>query len=315
MFVQSSHSSKDKKYIFTCVAPQGVSTQFITDCQQLLTQHCFQFLSRQDLSEGKNQAIGLSVLSEKTFDWNLLKPQLMILSQHYSIDWALIPDDNYRLNRRLIVCDMDSTLINAEVIDELAIIAGVGDKVKTITARAMNGELNFDQSLSERVALLKGLKRDVLKLVHQRLPLNPGVASFIKKVKALGYKTAIVTGGFNFFTEDLRHQLKMDYAFANELEFSGDELTGRVIGTIVNADRKASLLEHLAQTHQLELAQTVAIGDGANDIPMLMKAGLGVAFHAKEKVRQKANFHLSFAPMSAILYYLGVSGRHFDDTP
>ncbi len=309
------NSPDEKKYILTCVAAAGISTNFISECHKLLSLHALNLLHSQDLSLGDEQAISLHLQAPSTFEPQSIKNPLMELSSKFQTDAVLICDDQFRLKRKLIVFDMDSTLINAEVIDELAVVAGIGDKVKAITARAMNGEINFDQSLTERVKLLKGLKRQELKLVHSRLPLNPGVARFMRTIKEQGYKTAIISGGFNFFAEDLRRQLSMDYAFANELEFQDDTLTGRVIGEIINAERKANLLENLAQENNLSLEEVVAVGDGANDLPMLAKAGLGIAYHGKEKVRKEANYHLSHGPMTAILYYLGFTGKYLDDTP
>jgi len=304
-----------EKYILSCVAITGITAAFMADMAETLAQHKINIQRIDNMTGRTFKAMEIAAQSAHVVKWEKIKTELMNVSNRHGIDIAFMRDNVFRHNKRLIVFDMDSTLINAEVIDELAVEAGVGDQVKAITARAMNGEMNFDQSLRERVALLKGLKRDVLKKVHDRLELNPGVEQFIRSVKSLGYKTAIVSGGFKFFAEGLQKRLSMDYVFANELEFSGDELTGRVTGEIVNAEKKAFILELLAQQESIHLEQVVAIGDGANDLPMLAKAGLGIAFHAKEKVRKEARHQLGHGPMTSILYFLGIPGSHLDDTP
>ena len=201
---------------------------------------------------------------------------------------------------------MDSTLIQAEVIDEMAKVHGVGEKVISITERAMNGELDFNAALKERVALLKGMKVDKLEQILSKIELTNGTEQFIRTVKSLGYKVAVISGGFTYFTGAFKTKLGLDYAFANELEIENGELTGRVLGNIVNAEGKALLLNLISQQEQISLEQVVAIGDGANDLPMLAKAGLGIAFHAKEIVRKKAGHHMSHGPMTSILYFLGI---------
>ncbi|MFP5492458.1 MAG: phosphoserine phosphatase SerB [Bacteriovoracia bacterium] len=308
-------SATGDKYILSCVGITGITAAFMADMAETLAQHKINIQRIDNMTGRTFKAMEIAAQSVHPVKWEKIKTELMNVSNRHGIDIAFMRDNVFRHNKRLIVFDMDSTLINAEVIDELAVEAGVGDQVKAITARAMNGEMNFDQSLRERVALLKGLKREVLKKVHDRLELNPGVEQFIRAVKSLGYKTAIVSGGFKFFAEELQQRLGMDYVFANELEFSGDELTGRVTGEIVNAEKKAFILELLAQQESIHLEQVVAIGDGANDLPMLAKAGLGIAFHAKEKVRKEARHQLGHGPMTSILYFLGIPGSHLDDTP
>lgn len=294
--------------VLTCVAPQGISVDFL---QELIALMGESVKALRSLSQKNVVALDVSVAPPSN---EALKLKLEELSERHRTDIAHLHLPADRAPKRLVVFDMDSTLIGAEVIDELAVLAGVGDRVKAITARAMNGDLNFDQSLTERVALLQGLDRSALKKVHDRLPVNPGVREFLQTAKGLGMKTAIVSGGFTFFAEDLRRELGMDFVFANELEFTGDKLKGTVTGKIINADEKARIVEELARREGLALAQVVAIGDGANDVPMLARAGVGVAYHAKPKVRKAARFCLSHGPMTAILYYLGIQGNHFDGT-
>ena len=206
---------------------------------------------------------------------------------------------------------MDSTLIQSEVIDEMAKDHGVEKEVSTITDSAMNGELDFNESLIKRVSMLEGLDEKKLSDILDRLEYTKGAREFISAVKKLGYKVALISGGFTFFANALKDKLGLDYAFANELEISNGKLTGKVTGTIVNAEQKATLLKLITQQEKLHLEQVVAIGDGANDLPMLSTAGLGIAYHAKDIVRKKAGHHMSHGPMTTILHFLGVDDPEF----
>ncbi len=301
-----------EKYILSCVAPEGVTAAFMAEVAETLAGFNINIHRIDNMSLAGFKSLDIAAHAQKPVVWEEIKTRMMDISNRHGIDVAFMRDTVFRHNKRLIVFDMDSTLIQGEVIDELAEVHGVGDKVKAITARAMNGELNFDQSLKERVALLKGLKRSKLHEIHERLPLTPGAEQFVRTVKRLGYRTAIVSGGFKFFAEALRQKLGMDYAFANDLEWDGDVLSGKVTGQVVNAQQKAFILELLAQQESIHLEQVVAIGDGANDLPMLAKAGLGIAYHAKEKVRKEARHQMSHGPMTSILYFLGIPGEHLD---
>jgi phosphoserine phosphatase len=218
-------------------------------------------------------------------------------------------DDIYRRNRRLVVFDMDSTLIQVEVIDELARIAGVGEQVAAITAAAMRGELDFRASLVRRVALLRGLEERVLAEVAASLPLMEGAERVTQTLKRLGYKIGIVSGGFDYFGRVLQERLGFDYLYANRLEIEDGRLTGRVIGEIIDGQRKADLLREIAAREGLSLEQTIAVGDGANDIPMLSIAGLGVAFHAKPIVREKAGRAISTLGLDGLLFLMGIRER------
>ena len=204
---------------------------------------------------------------------------------------------------------MDSTLIETEVIDELAHAAGVGEQVAEITERAMQGELDFTQSFEQRVALLKGLSGDVLQGIAERLPVTEGAERLIRNLKALGYKTAILSGGFTYFGRYLQSQLGIDYVYANELEMEGNVVTGRVTGRVVDGQRKAELLRELAEREGIRLEQTIAVGDGANDLPMLSVAGLGIAFRAKPLVRENAKHAISTLGLDGLLYLLGYHDR------
>ena len=242
-------------------------------------------------------------------DASALRGELLELAQSLDVDIAFQVDDVYRRTRRLVAFDMDSTLIQTEVIDELAAEAGVGERVMAITEAAMNGELDFRESLTRRVALLEGLDAGVLERVAERLPLTPGAERLIRTLRSLGYRTAILSGGFSFFGRHLQSLLGIDFVYANELEIDEGRLTGRVVGEIVDGARKAALLRELAERESLRPEQTIAVGDGANDLPMLDAAGLGIAFHAKPKVRASAEQVISNLGLDGILYLIGMSDR------
>jgi phosphoserine phosphatase len=234
---------------------------------------------------------------------------LLELASQHNIDIAYQEDNIYRRNRQLVVFDMDSTLIDAEVIDELAIEAGVGDQVAAITNAAMQGELDFKQSFTQRLALLEGLSADVLQAVAERLQLNEGAEHLLKTLKQLGYKTAIVSGGFTFFGHYLQTILGVDYVYANELDTENGLVTGKVVGDVIDGQRKADLLRELAQREGLVLEQVIAVGDGANDLAMLNIAGLGIAFQAKPLVKASAKQAISNLGLDGILYLLGYSDK------
>lgn len=238
-------------------------------------------------------------------NYSEMQERFMVLSQEEDFDISVQEDTMYRRCRRLICFDMDSTLIETEVIDELAIRAGVGDKVKEITERAMRGEIDFCESFRERVALLKGLDESVMKEIAEKLPITEGLGRLMEVLKRAGFKTAILSGGFTYFGNYLKQKFGFDYVYANELEIVDGKLTGNYVGDIVDGKRKAELLRLLAQVENVNIAQTIAVGDGANDLPMLSTAGLGIAFHAKPKVRKTANQSISTIGLDGILYFLG----------
>ena len=238
-----------------------------------------------------------------------MRAEFLRLANEQNVDIAFQKDNAYRRNRRVVCFDMDSTLIEHEVIDELAKAAGTGAQVAAITERAMNGELDFIASFKARVALLRGLDESVLASIAARLKLTEGAEQLIRTLKALGYKTAILSGGFTYFGNYLQQKLGIDYVHANELEIQNGKVTGNVIGPVVDGQRKAELLREIAQKEGVNLEQVIAVGDGANDLPMLGIAGLGIAFRAKPLVKQNAKQAISTLGLDGILYLLGVRDR------
>ena len=238
-----------------------------------------------------------------------LREQFLSVANDLDVDIAVQADNVFRRNRRLVAFDMDSTLIETEVIDELAHAAGVGEQVAEITERAMRGELDFTESFKERVALLKGLSGDVLQEIAERLPVTEGAERLIKNLNSLGYTTVILSGGFNYFGNYLKEKLGIDYVFANELDMEDGIVTGKVTGTVVDGNRKAQLLREIAEKEGIRLEQTIAVGDGANDLPMLSIAGLGIAFRAKPLVQESAKQSISTLGLDGILYLLGYRDR------
>lgn len=243
-----------------------------------------------------------------------MQSELLRLSSEMGVDCSFQIDNMYRRMRRLICFDMDSTLIQTEVIDELAMRAGVGDKVKEITERAMRGEIDFKESFTERVALLKGLDSRVMQEIAESLPITEGVDRLMYVLKRYGYKIAILSGGFTYFGEYLQKKYGIDYVYANELEIDENGiLTGRYLGEIVDGRRKAELLRLIAQVEKVDMAQTIAVGDGANDLPMLGEAGLGIAFHAKPRVVANAKQSINTIGLDGVLYFLGFKDSYLDE--
>ena len=247
-------------------------------------------------------------------DRGAMQARLMALASETEMDFSLQKDDMYRRMRRLICFDMDSTLIQTECIDELAERAGVGEQVRAITASAMRGEIDFKESFTRRVALLKGLDVSVMKDIAEHLPITEGTDRLMSVLKTCGYKIAILSGGFTYFGEYLQRRYGIDNVYANELEIDDNgKLTGRYVGEVVDGRRKADLLKLIAQTERVNLAQTIAVGDGANDLPMLSEAGLGIAFHAKPRVVKKAGQSINTLGLDGILYFLGFKDSHLGE--
>ena len=242
-----------------------------------------------------------------------MQRRLMNLSTELEMDCSFQLDNMYRRMRRLICFDMDSTLIQTECIDELAMRAGVGDEVKAITESAMRGEIDFKESFTRRVALLKGLDVSVMRDIAEHMPITEGVDRLMFVLKKYGYKIAILSGGFTYFGEYLQRKFGIDYVYANELEVDDDgKLTGNYVGEVVDGKRKAELLRLIAQVEKVDLAQTIAVGDGANDLPMLSQAGLGIAFHAKPRVVANAKQSINTIGLDGVLYFLGFKDSYLD---
>ena len=264
-------------------------------------------------SKNRHSCIEFSLRGDPQ-DRQKMQSELMKFSADMNFDFSLQKDDMYRRMRRLICFDMDSTLIQTECIDELAKRAGVGDQVSAITASAMRGEIDFKESFTRRVALLKGLDSSVMRDIAEHLPITEGVDKVMKVLKASGYKIAILSGGFTYFGQYMQRKYGIDYVYANELEIGEDgKLTGRYVGEIVDGHRKAELLKLIAQVEKINLAQTIAVGDGANDLPMINESGLGSAFHAKPKVKATARQSISTIGLDGVLYFLGFKDSYLDE--
>ncbi len=282
----------------------GLSSQVIAKAAAAIAKNRFNIERIERLSHGELGSLEMILGGDAGADPTALKRDLLEL-QTMGCDVALQPEGLLRRSKRLIVMDMDSTLIRQEVIDELARSCGAYDKVAAITERAMNGEIGFDAALRERVAALVGAPISVFQEVLGRIELTPGADRLVRALKRLGYRLATISGGFIQVVEPLRQRLGLDYAFANELEVIDGQLTGRVVGPIINRQRKADLLESVAQAERVSLDQVIAVGDGANDLDMLFRAGLGIAFNAKKSVQEQAHYRLNQQSLDAILYLLG----------
>ena len=265
-------------------------------------------LEGEALNQDSRACIEISVRGEPE-DGEAMRAAFLSIANERNLDIAFQRDSAYRRNRRLVVFDMDSTLIRSEVIDELATEAGVGEQVADITEQAMRGELDFNKSFRARVALLKGLDEGALERVRERIQLTEGAERLVSTLRALGYRTAILSGGFTWFGQWLQQLLGIDYVHANELEIENGQVTGRVVGQIVNGQRKADLLKDIATQEGISLEQVIAVGDGANDLPMLGEAGLGIAFRAKPLVKQNAEQAISTLGLDGILYLIGVRDK------
>lgn len=297
-------------YAITCLGEE-ISAEVIFQLSTNLAKYKVNIERITKLNEGIINCIELIVYATEDIDIKELKILLLSLGKKYNVDIAFQKENLYRKSKRLLVLDMDMTLIQMEIIDELAKYAGVEEQVVKITEKAMNGEIDFNTALIERVLLLKGLSENALEEVYKKINFTEGAEVLINVAKHLGYKTAVISGGFTYFTNRIKEFLKLDYAYANNLEVIDGKLTGKVLGNIINAQRKAELLSEIAYKENISLDQVIAVGDGANDLPMLGKVGLGVAFNAKPKVKEKAHCSISSKPLNSIFYLLGINEKDF----
>ncbi len=309
----------NRRFIITLLSPT-VTAQQITAVTDITGQHGLNIEHISTLSGPRyrlNNKYRLScvefTLTGSAVNQDRLRTDLLGLTAQLDADITCQRDCVYRRNRRVVVFDMDSTLIEAEVIDLLAQSHGVGDQVAAITEQAMRGEMDFIQSLHQRLAMLKGLDESALPEIARQIPLMPGAHKLINTLKSLGYRTAIVSGGFSYFARYLQKKLGIDYAYANELEIIAGRLTGQVLSPIVDGQRKAELLRQIAAAEGVNLEQVIAIGDGANDLPMLSIAGLGVAFQAKPMVQRTAPHAISTLKLDSIAYLLGFNERELNE--
>jgi len=314
-----SRQGKDR-YILTLLG-RKLSAKQITAVTGILAEQDLnidaikRLTGRQPLDESKSNVRACIEFSLRGTprDREEMQRNLMQLSSELAMDFSFQRDNMYRRMRRLICFDMDSTLIQTECIDELAERAGVGEQVRTITESAMRGEIDFKESFTQRVALLKGLDESVMKEIAETLPITEGVERLMFVLKRYGYKIAILSGGFTYFGEYLQKKFGIDYVYANELEIVDGKLTGRYLGDVVDGKRKAELLRLIAQVEKVDIAQTIAVGDGANDLPMLSLAGLGIAFHAKPKVVANAKQSINTIGLDGVLYFLGFKDSYLEE--
>jgi len=304
------HLQHDNNFMYavTCLG-EKITAQVVAQISNAIYSENFNIERITQLSQGELNCIEMIVKTDKTINVQDMTGKLLSISSDFGVDIAVQKENIFRRSKRLVVMDMDSTLIQVEVIDELAKSAGHGEEVSGITSKAMNGELSFNESLNKRVELLRGLDENVLDEIYHNIPFTPGAKKLVKILKKLGYKTAVISGGFTFFTDRLKNELGLDYAFANELEIKDGKLTGKVLGEIINGESKAEILEDIADKENISLDQVVAIGDGANDLLMLDKAGLGIAFNAHKTVREKADYNISQENLDSIIYLLGISEK------
>lgn len=302
-----TRQSSTRRYAVTAIGDE-LGAGGVHDVAEVLARHDANIDQIRRLSGDNLSSVEFVVsLSAEEDVANALRRDLLQLSHRSDIDVALQRESLSRRSKRLVVMDMDSTLIQIEIIDEMARLYGVAEKVEEITRRAMAGELDFEASLKARVALLEGMEFERVQQLAQDLPITEGAEQLLAVLRGLGYKTGVISGGFTFAADALKQRLGLDYAYANQLEVRDGRLTGRVKEPIVGPRRKADLLDAIAQREGIPLEQTIAIGDGANDLAMLQQAGLGIAFHAKPKLREAADTSLSRGGLDRILYLLGLS--------
>jgi phosphoserine phosphatase len=315
-------SSQGKDQFIVTILGRAISANHLARVSAIVAEHGLNVdrierlsgrLSLAVHSPDANACVELTVSGDSSSEQSM-RAAFLATAHDLKIDIAFQRESIFRRNRRLFAFDMDSTLIEGEVIDELARLAGVADEVMKVTESAMRGEIEFQQSFRRRVALLRGLPEVRVHELLDTIPLVQGAEQLIGTLKMLGYKTAILSGGFNFFAQHLQKRLGIDYVFANDLDIADGVVTGEVRTPIVDGARKAELLREIATQENISLDQVVAVGDGANDLPMLGIAGMGIAFRAKPLVRQTASHAVSFLGLDSLLYLIGVRDRDLPDS-
>jgi phosphoserine phosphatase len=309
---EASRPRKMSRYVVTAIG-KSLGAAEMHALSTVLAEYHANIAKISRLSHGELRSVEVSVELPEAENPGPLKEALLRLGMNSSFDIALQREGIFRRSKRLVVLDMDSTLISIEFIDELARVHGVLEQVAAVTEQAMGGEMDYDESLRRRMALLEGLDVAVLKRIASELPLTEGAENLIKALKRLGYRIAVISGGFSVAADSLKAQLGIDYAYSNTPEIKQGKLTGRVVGAIVNARRKAELLDTIAQSEGILLDQVIAVGDGANDLLMLEKAGLGIAFRAKLKLRAAADTSISTGGLDSILYLLGLNAQEVEE--
>ncbi len=299
-------------YAITCVG-ESISADVLAKISSTLAAGGVNIEKIGKLNQGRLNCVEMIAYASSEVDISKLRQQLLHISTEYPVDISVQKENIFRKAKRLVIMDMDNTLIQVEIINELAQLVGAGEQVAQITGAAMAGELDFEQALIKRVSLLKGLKLEALQQVYDRTNLMPGARKLIGILKKLGYKTGVISGGFDFFSLRFKQDLGLDYAFANTLETKDGALTGNLVGPIIDGRKKASLLEEIARREAISLEQVIAIGDGANDLLMLERAGLGIAFNAHHKVRAAASYSISQRNIDSILFLLGINERDMED--
>jgi len=302
-----------KHRLVVTVLGRKIGSIALQELTQTLAGHDINIIRIEQLDHGDQHVLEIVIGARQIMTNVEILDTLLQFKENFDVDLAVQEDTLFRRNKRLIVFDADMTFLQCEVIDELGKLAGVGDQLSEITHRAMSGEMDFATALRERVKLLKGLTRDQLEELAQQIPVTPGAEELVRILKKLGYRIAIVSGGFQFFIDKLKEKYKLDYGYANKLQIVDGQVTGEVEGEIIDGHTKEEILKELAEKEGFSLNQVVAVGDGANDIHMLARAGLGIAFNAKPIVQQHAQASLSTYNLQLILYFLGISGAELQE--
>jgi phosphoserine phosphatase len=305
LFTEKDVKARNSKNLF--VLTYFGDTRALAEISRILGEESANIEMISNLTQHCASCVELTIDVNGVPSLNRLKERLIAKSGELNIDLALQKMEAYRKNKRLVFFDMDSTLIDMEIIDEMARRVGVFKEVSRITEKAKRGDLDFEEALAQRVALLKGLKVTELEKIRNEMRLSEGAEDLVVTLRQLGFKQGVVSGGFNYFTDYLREKLGLDFAFSNQLEIKNETLTGRVLGNIVDGPYKAKIVNMVSSQEGILLDQTVAIGDGANDVLMLGQAGLGIAYNAKGKLERVANMSVGRARLRNILYILGIT--------